>query len=367
MNDHIYALVGRAVLPGGEEPDGAVVVRNGTIVYAGPRRSASLPENIMETDGCIIAPGFVDIHCHAGGAFLGYDDPAAMAAHHLRHGTTGLLCTFYRDLGHEKTLRAIEGVKNAMKTSLNLLGVHLEGPYLNPAYGSKAGFSTPVSREKYEQYAASGIIRQWTFAPEVEGTDTFLADITSWGIVPAIGHSAASPEQVYAAACGGARIVTHLMDATGYSISPARYGGTQELSFDHAALLCDNLYYEIICDRNGVHVRHDMIRLILKTVGAEKIIGITDATTEDSSDTDVNFLDGELTGSKLTMDQVARNFLSLGLSLHEVFQITAANPAKAIGMEHRIGSLAPGRAADILLIDTNGFVKKVIKNGEAVI
>ena len=66
------------------------------------------------------------------------------------------------------------------------------------------------------------------------------------------------------------------------------------------------------------------------------------------------------------MDQVARNFLSLGLSLHEVFQITAANPAKAIGMEHRIGLLAPGRAADILLVDANGFVKKIIKDGMAV-
>lgn len=366
MENLTFALVGRAILPSGEEPDGAVIVRGDTIVYAGERSGALLPEAVIEAADCVITPGFVDIHCHAGGAFWGYDNPAAMAAHHLRHGTTGLLCTFYRDLGHEKTLRAIEGVEEAMKSASNLLGVHLEGPYLNPVYGSKAGYSTPVCKEKYAQYAASGLIRQWTFAPEMEGTDAFLSDICGWGIVPAIGHSAASPEQVYSAARGGARIVTHLMDATGYSISPTRYGGTQEVSFDHAALLCNNLYYEIICDKNGVHVRHDMIRLILKTVGVERIIGITDACTGDASNTDVNFLDGELTGSKLTMDQVARNFLSLGLSISEVFQITAANPAKAIGMDHKIGSLAAGRRADILLIDSNCHVKKVIKGGQTV-
>ncbi len=355
-----YTVYGRLLLGDNIIEDGAVAVENGIIKYSGAEDGAPAIGEMIYADG-IIAPGFVDIHCHAGGEYYAYENAKAVADHHLVSGTTGMLLTFYRDLGHANTVRYINNVKAEMVPGSNILGVHLEGPYLNPMYGAKAGFETPVDPEKYHEFAETGVIKQWTFAPEVEGIEEFLRYIVSKGIVPAIGHSAASPEQVYAAEKGGARIVTHLYDATGSSYMPTRWGGTIETSFNSAALLCDDFYYEIICDSLGIHVRPDMVKLTIKTVGIDRIVGITDACTGSIDESDVNFLGSDLMGSKLTMDAVARNFKALGLSLVDVFKVVSENPAKAIRMSDVVGSLREGRRGDILIIDENINVKEVIK------
>ncbi len=358
---HDYTIYGRLVLGDCLIEDGAVAVKDGIIVYSGAAAGAPVVGEVINADG-IIAPGFVDIHCHSGGEFTGHENPAYVANHHLSHGTTSMLLTFYRDLGHENMVRYINNVKELMVPGSNLLGVHLEGPYLNPDYGSRAGFETPVDEEKYKEFAASGIIRQWTYAPEVEGTEEFVKYVVSQGIVPSIGHSCASVEQVKKAEEYGARIVTHLFDATGASISPTRYGGTIEVTFDFAALLCDNLMYEIILDRDGVHVRHDMAKLVLKLVGTDRVIGITDSSTGFIDDKDCNFENGELVGSKMTMDCAARNWLSLGLSIPEVFKITAENPARALNMSDVVGSLRVGRRGDCVVVDDALNVKEIYKS-----
>lgn len=356
-----FTLYGRLVLGGRIIEDGAVSVERGTVKYSGGAAGAPVIGEIMRTDK-IIAPGFVDIHCHAGGEYYAYENPRYVAEHHLSHGTTGMLMSFYRDLGHENTVRYINAVKGIMGTKSNVLGVHLEGPYLNPAYGAAAGYETPVCPEKYRELAATGIVRQWTFAPEVDGTKEFLRYIVSLGIVPAIGHSAASPDEVYAANAGGARIVTHLFDATGAAADPARFRGTLETSFSFAALVCDDMYYEIICDKDGIHVRPDMVRLAAKTVGVERIVGITDACTGSSDDSDVNVVGDDLMGSKLTMDAVARNFLALGFTIPDVFAITSENPAAAIRMSDKVGSLREGRRGDVIIVDDSLNLNRVIKS-----
>ena len=261
-----------------------------------------------------------------------YEDPRAVAKYHLRHGTTGLCCTLYRDLGADGILAAQEKVKAAMADTPSILGVHLEGPYLNPRY-----------------------------APEVEGTDGFLADLLRLGIVGSIGHSEASPEQVRRAADSGARCVTHLFDATGSSISPTRWEGTIEVDFNAAALLCDDFYYEIICDSQGVHVRREMLQLTKKLVGASHIIGITDACGGPGGSGDVNFEDGELMGSKLTMDQVAKNFYAAGFSMSEIAMVTAGNAARLLGIYGEIGSLDSGKRADIVVLSKDFTVERVYK------
>lgn len=360
-----YSLLGKVVLGDEIIENGAVVVSNGVIEYSGHISDAPRLLCPYDIDG-IIGPGFVDIHCHAGGDFYAYEDPAKMAFHHLKHGTTSLLCTFYRHLSHEQLLECINMIKDEMTRSSNIVGVHLEGPYLNPMYGSGEAVERPILRSEYMQYINSGIIRQWTYAPELDGTKELLSDMCAAGIVPAIGHSAASPEDVKYAAEHGARIVTHLYDATGYSVSPTRCAGTIEVSFNTAALIQDNLYYEIICDKEGMHVRPELVRLTVKAVGAERIVGITDACTGGDDGNDLNFVNGELTGSKMTMDRVARNFLALGFSVPEVFKITSLNPSRAIRMESTIGSLDAGKCADILITDSEFNIKKIIKAGIAV-
>ncbi len=348
-----FGILGKVILENEVIEDGAVIVSNGIIKYAGKRNACVLPANTRNTNAKIIGPGFVDIHCH-GGYELSYKSPEKMAEYHLKNGTTALLCSLYRDIGHEQTVNAICKIKKVMETCKNILGVHMEGPYLNPRYGAgSAGavLNKPLKKE-YDEIIKSGVVKQWTFSPEIEGTDKFLEDIKSYGIVPAIGHSEASPERVRQVCDNGTRIITHIFDATGCSITPSRYPGTKEVSFDEAAMLCNNVYYEVICDKNGVHVRYDMIKLLIKTVGIDKIVAITDCmyASEDDDDGDVNFENGELVGSKLTMLKAARNFYNLGLSLPDVFKVTSFNPSCAIGADNIMGSLKPGKLANIIIV-----------------
>jgi len=351
-------LTGRLVMKDQILEDGALIVKDGIIVYAGPRENAPAAEHTQSIKG-LIAPGFVDIHCHAAAETPFGEDPEQVLQYHLAHGTTGILATFYRDLGFERTLKYTENMKDHMGKGSSLLGVHLEGPYLNPKYGTMQGIENPVCKEEYVALADTGVIKQWTYAPELPGADEFARYISSKGIFPAIGHTEATPDQIYAAPGNGARIVTHLFDAMGNPPSP--WLGTEQTSVSDAALLCDDLYYEIICDRDGIHVRPDKIRLAIKTVGLDRIVGITDCFMGPLDGSDVNFIDGSLSGSKLTMDQVARNFLALGLSIPGVFQITATNGATAIGMADQVGSLTPGCRGDILIVDENLNLLEVFK------
>lgn len=355
-----YTLLGKAVLEDRVVNDGAVCVENGVITYAGERSGAPVWERggIYDLSGRYIAPGFVDIHCHAGGKYWTHENPAAVAAYHKAHGTTSMLCTFYRGFTTEEYLSFFEKVKSAMAEDSVIKGVHLEGPYLNPKYGAAPDSSEKIERASYMPLAESGLVKQWTVSPEEEGSFDFISDIAKCGICPAIGHSAASPEQVHEAVKRGARLVTHLFDATGASIEPAAYDGTLEVSFSFAALLEDALSYEIICDRNSVHVRKEFVRLTEKIAGVDRIIGVTDACTGDDSDTDINIVDGELYGSKLTMDGAARNFSNIGFSMPDVFKITAKNPAEIIGLE-KTGVLKEGYFADIIVINDNFEVSEV--------
>ena len=359
-NRNTYTLYGDVVTGGCIIENGAVAVRDGRILYVGPRDDAPLIGGVQDWTGSYLLPGFIDIHCHAGGEIWCYEDPRAAAVYHLRHGTTGLCCTLYRDLGIGGILAAQEKVKAAMKDTPSILGVHLEGPYLNPRYGSKPS-EKPLAavREEYLPLLETGIVCHVTFAPEVEGTEALLADLLRLGIVGSIGHSEASPEKVRRAADGGARCVTHLYDATGASISPTRWDGTIEVDFNAAALLCDDLYYEIICDFMGVHVRREILQLTKKVAGPARIIGITDACGGPGGSGDVNFEDGELMGSKLTMDQVAKNFYAAGFSLPEIAMVTAGNAAKLLGLYQDRGSIDIDKRADIVALTKDFTVQHV--------
>lgn len=346
-----YALKGNIVLPN-RVLSGAVIVENGIIQDVTGQVGDIRAEKIYDFGGEYIAPGFVDIHCHGSPFDMGHTHPQKAAMYHYQRGTTSMLFSLYRNLSFNDTLAAIDRVKAAMATAKNILGVHMEGPYLNPDLGSKAAKKVKIIKDEYEKIADCGIIKQWTFSPEIDGSVEFCKQIAARGIVPAIGHSAASLDEVEAAVSAGAKIVTHLMDATGASYSPSRYAGTKEVDFDSACMLQGGLYYEVINDYNGIHVRHDMIRLIIKTVGIDRVIGITDCFTGEGEG-DINFENGELSGSLLTMDAVARNFLRLGLSLPEVFRITALTPAAALGLENKIGQIKAGNCANLLVFDKN--------------
>ena len=356
-----YTIYGTVVTADKIISDGAVAVENGKIVYCGSRSSAPAIGEIVDFSDNIIVPGFIDIHCHAGKDKWFYEDPCACAEYHLAHGTTSMCATLYRDMTIDETVKAIADIRKAMNTCKNIIGVHLEGPYLNPKYGSMMQDGEVVADpSEYIKLFADDTVVHVSFAPEVKGTDMLLQFLCEKGIVPAIGHSMASYEQIKKAVDSGVKNVTHLFDATGASISPTRWDGTIEVDFNAAAMLCDGITYEIICDKDGVHVRPEMLKLAAKTVGIDNLIGITDACADGEEGSDVNIVNGELTGSKLTMNKVFKNFVNVGFSLCDAVKFTSSNAARLMGLQNK-GALDVGMDADITVLDKDHNVLKVFK------
>ena len=342
--------------------DSFVVIENGIITYVGE----NAPEDceILDYSGKFISAGFIDIHCHASADNMATDNPKEVADYHLSHGSTSMLLTYYRDVPHEKLLKCLSEVKNLICKS-NVIGAHLEGPTLNANRGTGSGKPQDFpDKEKYGKYIESGVVRQWTTSPEVDGVIDMIKDIAAAGIVPAIGHSDASYSQVKSAYDAGARITTHIFDATGITRGESTMDGTEDVSFDEACMLMDDMYYEVICDKNWVHVKKEKLALLIKTVGIDRVIAITDSFLSDgNADSDINVFYEQgrpsLSGSKLTMDKVAINLFNAGYSPVQVAKMTSYNAAKALRLTDR-GEIAVGKRADMVLLDGQMKLIKVI-------
>lgn len=352
--------------------DGCILMEWEKIIAVGKDIPVPADCEVYDAKGMLAGPGFVDLHCHAGGDCFAYEDPVRMAEHHLRGGTTSLNCTIYHDIGIEGALSAMAKVKQARNagTPGNILGLHFEGPFLNPKYGCYLDLMRPVNPAEYRRYldAYGDVITLWTVAPELRGAQTFMDEVHAAGIPIALGHSEASYACVADAVMRGATVCTHWGDATGTSIDPPRYEGTQEVSFDIACLLQQELFCEIINDSLGAHVRPEMGRFVVQAIGIDRVVGVTDACTGGDDGTDLNLVGGELYGSKLRMNQAALNFKkNTNLSDCEAFRVCSLNPARAMHIDGEVGSLAPGKTANIVILDDAYAVHRVYLKGKAVV
>ncbi len=343
--------------------DSFVTVENGIITYLG--KDCPKDCEIADCTGKYIMPGFIDIHCHASALNMATDNPQEVGEYHLSHGTTSMLLTFYRDVPHEKLLNCLNEVKDLIGKS-NVIGAHLEGPILNANFGTGSGNTQELpDKAKYGKYIESGVVKQWTSSPEVDGVAGMIKDISAAGIIPSIGHSKASYAQVKAAFQAGARLTTHIFDATGTTKDESTMDGTQDISFDEACMLMSDMFYEVICDKNWVHVKKEKLALLIKTVGIDRVIAITDSFMSDGNDqSDINVFysaDGkaDLSGSKLTMDKVAKNLFNAGYTPVQVSWLTSYNAAKLLKLSDR-GEIAVGKKADIVLLDENANFIKVL-------
>ncbi len=357
------ALRGRLILKDRIVDKGAVIVEDGIISYVGPADGVTLPDNQFSAATRFIAPGFVDIHNHL--IAENHDDAEAMqkaGQYHLQNGTTACLFTLGEDVTMETAGKLLGLFPSLCELMPHLIGFHMEGPYINPAHSTGKVNPTPPYLDHYLELMETGHIKQWTFSPEMEGADMFLKALTDAGITPAIGHSSASLEEVATAVEKGAKIVTHIFNYTG--ASREAFHGTRALSFDAAAMLQDALFYEVICDAKGAHVPHGLIRLLLKTVGLERVVAVTDFRYMPKNNEDVAYTpEGQLSVSCMTMRNVAQNLRRMGLSMVDIFRLTALNPARAIGVDKALGSLTVGKKANLLFTDDDFNDISVMING----
>jgi len=362
--------------------NGILLMDGERIVDYGKKSEIEIPYGTEIIDACnkYVGPGFVDIHNHGGNGVKFELDPAGASLYFLNHGTTTVLAALYFDLDLDGYMSAIERILAAKKAggaSQIIEGLYMEGPYMNPLYGSwpeKNKWSGPIDRTQYEKLVdfAGDFVRVWVVAPEREGIAAFVqyAKITNPDVVFSVGHSEATPDQVYALEHYGLKLQTHCTNATN---APSDMKGTRGCGPDEACLYNSNLYAEVICDASAIHVKPHMLRMITKIKGIDKVVIITDSSAFDGdSPKELQYLNdlcfdqnNDLSGSKLTMDHACRNMMThTDCGICQVFRMGCLNPAKVIGMDQEIGSIRRGKIANLVIVDDEIKVEKVILKGQ---
>lgn len=363
--------------------DGVLLIEDGVITAFGEARELAIPAGaeVLDAQGLYVGPGFVDIHTHSDGRVFFQDDPVTASKHHMKHGTTTLLPALYTGLNTQQYVQAANILRDAMQKPecANIAGFYMEGPYLNPDFGcdrTNNPWADGIFREKYQPVidACWDLARVWCLAPEREGIMEYVEAVREKNpnAIFAVAHSAASPEQIEALIPYGLKIGTHHTNATG---DRPRYPECRGVCVDETVNYNSSIYAELICDSRGIHVDPYMLRLVRKIKGDDRIILISDAYACDGpippgydGVDDINFdWEGEIAGSKMTLDISCRNMMKhTGASMVDVFKFASYNPSRAVGFLDR-GEIAVGKRADLVIADHWMTVHNVILKGEIVL
>ncbi|WP_035060298.1 N-acetylglucosamine-6-phosphate deacetylase [Andreprevotia chitinilytica] len=352
-------------------PDGW---RYGELTFADGRisRIGGKHANPADNSDDYILPGFVDLHIHGALGFDmmdGAESATAIARLHASHGTTSLLATTVCT-SHEKLTALLNElapiIQQRPANAAQLLGVHLEGPYVNPGrLGGLPDEARTAVMAELDRYMQLVPVKVVTLSPEIAGHEAVIRELAARGVRVQVGHSLGSYEDGVKALADGVAGFTHLYNA----MTPLahRAPGMVGAALAHAE------YSELIPDL--IHVHPGAMRVALRSI--PKLYCVTDATQTaglpDGTYTGrgrtvtkclgaVTLPDGTLAGSALTMDVVLRNLVGLGLALEDASNRISRNPADYLGLADR-GRLAIGAWGDVVVLDRELRVKAVYVEG----
>ena len=381
------------VMPDRVTPPTFLRIEDGKIRSIGEESTTA--DRILDLQGDYLFPGFVDVHIHGGGGadFMDGTPEAFEQAvkAHLQRGTTTLVPTAMAAT-HEELLGFIQGYHRFKATSPyagHTPGIHLEGPYFSGADSKSKGAQNgdvlrPIDMEEVKQLlrAAKGEILRWDAAPELSGSETFAKRLGAEGIICAAAHTDATGYEAQAGFENGFSHVTHFYNAcTAYK----KRDQLVTAGIVEAAYLDDSVTVELICD--GKHIPEHCLKLALKIKGSENVIGITDATrlscTQEKegklgslkNGTQVIVHDGvaklpdmtSFAGSICTMDRALRVLcVDYGIDPVTAAKMLASNPARHVGLQGMLGTVAVGMQADLVVADSSFALKTVIKAGNIV-
>ncbi|MFP3549291.1 N-acetylglucosamine-6-phosphate deacetylase [Paraburkholderia sp. SIMBA_049] len=327
-------------------------------------------------DAPYILPGFIDLHVHGGGGADVMEAGNAIEAitrTHARFGTTSLLATTMT-APRDELMAVVAGLgdvaKNRVPGGARVLGVHLEGPYINPGkLGAQPDAAVSAVLDEVLKYLSIAPIRVVTIAPEISGHMEIISEINARGVRVQLGHSLGTYDDAVAAMKHGARSFTHLFNA----MSPLHHRNPGMVG----AALAHAEYAEIIPDL--LHVHPGAIRAAMRAI--PRLYVVTDSTSATGMPDGeyrlgsqhvtkclggVRLADGTLAGSTLTMDQALRNLVSLGLPMADVSNRMSRYAADYLGLEDR-GRLARGAWADIVVFDRELALTATYVEGESIV
>lgn len=381
---------GTVVFPG--ETDRAdVLLENGKISAVGKIDAAA--DEIIDAAGAYVCPGFIDMHTHgAGGAdFMDGTVDAYLTAAKMQasHGATLVYPTTLTS-SNEALYESFETYRKAVAANTEgarFGGMHLEGPYFNPAQAGAQDpryLRCPNNPEEYREIIrrANGIIKRWSFSPELDGASSFAAEIKAAGILASMGHTDATFEDCDAAFKAGASHMTHFFSCMS---SIKREGGFRIAGVMEYGYYQKGVSVELIAD--GCHVPASLLKMIVAIKGVDKIALITDsmrgAGMPDGPSILGSLSDGQaciiedgvakmpsrtcFAGSVSTADRCVRTMINLaGCSVADAVKMMTENPARMMGVYDRKGSIEAGKDADIVIWDSDVRVLRTIINGKTV-
>ena len=358
-------------------------VKDGRVIIDGTRITGAAPENarVLDVTGFTLVPGFVDIHNHGGGGASftsGTVDDVLKGIHtHRLHGTTTLVASTVTGEMDFLTHRA--GLLSELAEQGDLAGIHFEGPFISPC--RKGAHSEALLREpdpadvRKLVDAARGSAKMVTLATELPGGLDSVRLLVEHGVIAAIGHTDASYEQTVEAIDAGATVATHL-----YNAMPQL--GHREPGPIAALLEDERITVELIND--GTHLHPASLELAFHHARADRVALITDAMdaagfgdgrymlgpleVEVSEGVARLVEGGSIAGSTLTLDRAFKRSVTVDrLPVEDVVAAISANPARLLGSYDEIGSLEPGKYADLVLLDADFDLKGVMRHGTWVV
>jgi len=377
----------RLITPWADHPHGWVRVHDAHIAAVGHfRPPATRPgEPVIDLDGLILAPGFIDIHCHGAGGGRARDGIPTMAEFKARHGDTAFIPT--EQSLEPDWLALIDKFRQEPPRGALVIGAHVEGAYTN--HVCIGGLSPDRARETYRPGELDELLDQFpeairimTLSPEIKGGIELIRALVARDIVASVGHSCIAWDAFQDAVAAGLSHATHLFNATRYGYPPPERG-LSRARLDEMVQLTDELTTDVICD--GIHVHPIMLRLAIRAKGLDRVSLITDANWTAGlpegryqldnghevyarpDDVVRDLDDGRILGSNLTTDRAVRNAIQLiGLPLKAAVQMATINPARVVGVASQMGSLEVGKEANLVAFDESINIRLTIVRGDAV-
>ena len=374
---------GRILTPQGWLKDGSVLICDGKILEVTNSDLAVIGATVIDAKGMTIIPGFVSMHSHGGGGhdFTEATEEAFQAAvtAHLKHGATGIFPTL-SSTTFEQINQAVNVCEKMMQNPDSpILGLHIEGPYLNKTMGG-AQYADYLKEPDKDEYIPllehTSCIKRWDISPELPGAHEFAQYTRSKGIMTAVTHTEAEYDDIKAAYAAGFSHAAHFYNAMPgfHKRREYKYEGTVE-----SVYLTDGMTVEVIAD--GIHLPATILKLVYKLKGVENTCLVTDALAyaayEGKEPIDPRYIiengvckladHSSLAGSLATMDILVRTMVKkAGIPLEDAVRMASETPARLIGVNDRKGALSKGKDADVIILDKELNIRCVWSMGKIV-